>query len=94
MQIICLSERSYQKMSRKDVNEKIILTPKTAHDITFKVHKRHFYDCREVDDILDALLELIDRQEEEIREIDLNLREYEKNIAGILLKCQKLTENK
>lgn len=81
-------------MSRKDVNEKIILTPKTAHDITFKVHKRHFYDCREVDDILDALLELIDRQEEEIREIDLNLREYEKNIAGILLKCQKLTENK
>lgn len=80
-------------MNRKDVDKKIILTPKTAHNIAFKVHKRHFYDCREVDDILDALLELVDRQEEEIHKIDIALREYEKNIAGILLECQKMKEN-
>ena len=66
------------------------LTPKTAHDIAFTVHKRHYYDCREVDDVLDALLALIDRQEQEKQDIDSRLREYEANIAGIMLECQKL----
>lgn len=66
------------------------LTPKTAHDIAFTVHKRHYYDCREVDDVLDALLELIDRQEQEKNDIDSRLREYEANIAGIMLECQKM----
>lgn len=65
-------------------------TPKTAHDIAFTVHKRHYYDCREVDDVLDALLALIDRQEQEKQDIDSRLREYEANIAGIMLECQKL----
>ena len=66
------------------------LTPKTAHDIAFTVHKHHYYDCREVDDVLDALLALIDRQEQEKQDIDSRLREYEANIAGIMLECQKL----
>lgn len=66
------------------------LTPKMAHDIAFTVHKRHYYDCREVDDVLDALLALIDRQEQEKQDIDSRLREYEANIAGIMLECQKL----
>lgn len=66
------------------------LTPKTAHDIAFTVHKRHYYDCREVDDVLDALLALIDRQEQEKQDIDSRLREYEANIAGIMLECQKM----
>lgn len=67
-----------------------LLTPKTAHDIAFTVHKRHYYDCREVDDVLDALLALIDRQEQEKQDIDSRLREYEANIAGIMLECQKM----
>lgn len=77
-------------MSKKSDEKKLVLTPKTAHNIAFTVHKRHFYDCREVDDILDALLELIDRQESEKCEIDEKLRQYEANIAGIMLECQKL----
>ncbi|MCQ4022488.1 hypothetical protein [Ruminococcus sp. zg-924] len=75
-------------MSEK--NELPELTAKTAHDIAFTVHKRHYYDCREVDDVLDRLLELIDKQEQEKLEIDSRLREYEANIASILLDLQKL----
>lgn len=76
-------------MNNKEGGKKLSLTPKTAHDIAFKVHKRHYYDCREVDDVLDALLELIDRQEEDKQCIEQRLREYEAHIAGILLDCQK-----
>lgn len=77
-------------MNKTEGENKLSLTPKTAHDIAFTVHKRHYYDCREVDDVLDALLELIDSLEESRICTDKKLREYEAHIAGILLDCQKL----
>lgn len=77
-------------MSKKTDGERLVLTPKTARDIAFTVHKKHYYDCREVDDVLDALLELIDRLEDEKQEIDGKLRDYEANIAGIMLRLEQM----
>lgn len=77
-------------MNKKEGESKLSLTPKTAHNIAFTVHKRHYYDCREVDDVLDALLELVDSMEESRNCAEQRLREYESHIAGILLDCQKL----
>lgn len=73
-----------------DKKEKKICITETVHNISFKVYRKQYYHCSEVDDVIDELLDIINTLNQEKKEIDQKLREYEANIAGILLDCQKI----
>ena len=73
-----------------DKKEKKICITETVHNISFNVYRKQYYHCSEVDDVIDELLDIINTLNQEKKEIDQKLREYEANIAGILLDCQKI----